>query len=434
VGAIQDTADDREISSLVLRLKDAELNRTQIEEIGAAMQKVRAGGKKVRLFCESYGPEEVVLGSFADEVLIQQGGEVSLPGMHMEEMYLADTLAWIGVKPDLVQVGPYKGANEQFMNAAPSKEWDQNINQLLDGLYATMRDEVKQGRKLSDERLDAAMKSAWMADAEEAKSAGLIDAAVDLPDLGRRISGKEEPEWAEIEVGEQPKHKFDSGNPFGAMTMLAELLSKKPPHTPTGPTIAVLHVDGVIVDGDSKEGGGLLGGEASVGSRTIRNALEEIRSEDQIRGVVVRVDSPGGSATASEVMWQGIRRLAEKKPVWVSVGGMAASGGYYVSVAGDRIYVNPSSIVGSIGVVGGKISLGELYGKVKVHVVERGRGPMSDLFDSDKPWNEQQLAMVRAKMTKTFDQFKDAWPRVARGSTCPRPRAGGSSQGNEPST
>jgi protease IV len=166
----------------------------------------------------------------------------------------------------------------------------------------------------------------------------------------------------------------------------------------------VLHIDGAIIDGDSSSGG-LFGGEASVGSRTIRNALEDIASQGNIKGVVVRIDSPGGSATASEVIWQGIRRVAATKPVWVSVGSMAASGGYYCAVAGDKIYVNPSSIVGSIGVVGGKLSLGGLYEKLKVNVVEHGRGPRAGLFRSTNPWTPDEVALVRAKMQETYDLF-----------------------------
>jgi protease-4 len=142
-----------------------------------------------------------------------------------------------------------------------------------------------------------------------------------------------------------------------------------------------------------------------VGSRTVRNALEDILTEDLVKGVVVRIDSPGGSATASEIIWQGVKRVAEKKPVWVSVGSMAASGGYYIAVSGSKIYVNPSSIVGSIGVVGGKMSMEDLYKNLRVNVVGRGRGPMAEMFASHRVWSEEQRATVRAKMTETYELF-----------------------------
>jgi protease IV len=411
VEAIRAAGEDDSISPIVIRLKDAELSRTQVEELGAAMAEVRKGGKQVHVFSEGYGPSDLVLGSFADKVLIQSGGPVTLPGMFMEEMYLADTLAWIGVKADLVQVGEYKGANEMFVNSAPSKAWETNIDQLLDSLYGVMRDELKSGRKLSDAKLDAAMDKAWLADDEEAIGAGLVDKSIDLPGLGAAVTGKESAKFETIEVGSDGSLTMGSGNPMAEMMTMMKAFSEKPTHKPTEPTIAIVHVDGVIVDGDSSAGG-LFGGEGTVGSRTIRNALEDVRGEDLIKGVVVRIDSPGGSATASEVMWQGIKRVAEKKPVWVSVGGLAASGGYYIAVGADRIYVNPSSVVGSIGVVGGKMSMAGLYDLAKVKVVGRGRGPKADLFDSSKPWNASQLALVREKMTRTFDLFTK---RVAAG-------------------
>lgn len=407
--AIRDAGD--EPGPLVIRLKDAQLNRTQVEELGAAVTAARKKGKKVHLFAESYEPADLVLGSFADKVMIQSGGPISLPGMFMEEMYLADTLKWIGVKSDMVQIGDYKGANEMYVNSEPSKAWETNINQLLDSLYGVMREELKSGRKLSDAKLDAAMNVAWMADDEEAVKTGLVDSSVDLTGLGMAVTGDKDAEFESLEAGTEGALKMGGGNPMTEMMNMMKVFSQKPDHKPKGPTIAILHIDGTIIDGDSTSGG-LFGGEASVGSRTIRNALEEVRDEDLIKGVVLRVDSPGGSAVASEVMWQGIRRLAEKKPVWVSVGSMAASGGYYVSVAADKIYVNPSSIVGSIGVVGGKMSLGGVYEWAKVKVVGRARGPQADMFDSSKAWSPDQLALVRAKMTRTFDLFKK---RVAAG-------------------
>jgi protease IV len=410
VQLVEGSASRTDIDTLVIRLKDAELNRTQIEELGEAMLKARKGGRRIHLFAEHYTPAEVLLGTYADTTIIQSGGALAFPGLYMEEMYLAETLAWLGVKADLVQVGDYKGASETMANRAPSPQWEENISQLLDSMYQIMRRDVKQGREMSDEALDQAMRTVWMGTAEQGIKAGLIDAQVDLPALGKHLAGREDPKFVQLEGEAKKDSRVDSSNPFAAISAMMEMFTKKPRHKPTGPTIAVLHVDGPIIDGDSSAGG--LFGSASVGSRTIRNALEDIRAEDQIKGVIIRVDSPGGSATASEVMWQGIRRLAEKKPVWVSVGSMAASGGYYVAVAGDRIYVNPSSIVGSIGVVGGKMSLGGLYEKLGINVIGRGRGPMSGMFASAEVWNEEQRALVRAKMTEIYDLFTS---RVAQG-------------------
>lgn len=401
INALHDASTSDKIDAILVRLKDPKLKVSQIEELGAAIKRVRAAGKRVIVFGEAYGNAELLLGSYADRVVAQSGGPLSLPGMYMEEMFLADTLAWAGLKADMVQIGDYKGAAEQMGRSAPSPQWDQNINQLLDSQYANLRDQIKRGRGMTDQQLDAAMDKSWMSDGKEAVAFGLVDSVVDLPDLTADLSKKlgSEVAWSGPLI-KQSGGGMAMDNPFA----LLQKLSEKPHVKPNGPAIAILHIDGVIVDGDSSSGGA-FGGESNVGSRTIRNAIEDILDEDNFKGVIVRIDSPGGSATASEVMWQGLRRLAAKKPVWVSVGSMAASGGYYCAVAGDRIYVNPSSIVGSIGVVGGKISMQGLYDLLKVNVVARSRGPRASMFRSTAPWSPEELAMVRSKMKETYDQF-----------------------------
>lgn len=401
VERIDEVAYHDDVPGLVIRMKDAALGVTQIQELGQAMGRVRESGKKVHLFAENYGTAELLLGSYADEVLIQSGGAVSLPGMYMEEMFLRDTMEWVGLRPDFVQVGAYKGAEEMFMNSAPSPAWEKNITGLLDGMYENMRTMLMEGRGFSAGQLDRAMEKAWWATDKQAIELGLIDGAIDLPllydYLGEQYDGDVE---VTVDLNESAgTSPFDTSNPFAIFS----LLSKKPTHKATSPTIAVLHIDGAIIDGDSTPGG-FLGG-AQVGSRTIRNAIEDIIEQDQIMGVVVRIDSPGGSAIASEIIWQGLQRLGEKKPVWVSVGSMAASGGYYIAVGGSKIYANPSSIVGSIGVVGGKIAMGGLYDKLHVKVVERTRGPMAALESSTTPWSEAQRGLIRQRMTETYDQF-----------------------------
>lgn len=406
--AIEDVATDDSYDGLLLRLKDADLDAFQAEEIGEAILEVREQGKRVDVFAESFGPHEFMVGAFANSMLAQKGGAVSLPGISMEEMFLGDTLAWAGLKADMVQVGDFKGANEQMTRAKPSEAWSRNIDQLLDTLYQSQRAPILAGRKLTDAQLDAAMAQLWMADANEAVNSGLLDGEVDLPELAAKLGEfYDHPvKFDDIVCGEEGQMASASGNPFAAMS----LLTKQPPALPTGPCIAVVHIDGPIIDGDSSAGG--MFGEGGVGSRTIRNALETVRSNDNIKGAVLRIDSPGGSATASEIIWQGVRRVAEKKPVWVSVGSMAASGGYYIAVAGQKVYVDPSSIVGSIGVVGGKISMGGLYEKLHVGTVVRSRGPRGAMFASGSPWSDTELELVRSKMTQTFDLFKS---RVAAG-------------------
>ncbi|MCC6908982.1 MAG: signal peptide peptidase SppA [Phycisphaerales bacterium] len=404
---IQDAAESDDIAALVIHLKDFQCGFSQVLALGAAMDDVRAANKRVHVFSENYGPMELLLGASADEVIMQTGGAVSFPGLYSEELYLADALGLVGLQADMVQVGDYKGAADQMARSSASPEWSQNIDALLDDLWAQMGERLREGRHLDDAQWQRVLDEGWSADAKQARSLGLIDTHLDILDLKDHVASQCGTDRVTLDLGpETDELQMDMTNPFAMMAMLMS----EPDHTPTRPTVAVVHIDGPIVDGESTEGG-LFGG-ASVGSRTVREALKRIEDEDLIKGVVVRIDSPGGSAIASEIIWQGLRRLAEHKPVFVSVGSMAASGGYYIAVGGDRIYVDPASIVGSIGVVGGKIVTGGLFEKINIGVTARARGPHAQLMSSTQPWDDSQRAMVRAEMKKIYDLFTS---RVAAG-------------------
>ncbi len=397
---IRDAGEDDNLKSIVIRLRDSKIHLTQAEEIGAAIDKARKNGKKVVLFSDSYETTETVLGSYCDEAIIQDGGGVSVPGMYMEEMYLADTMNWAGLTPQMVQIGDYKGANEEYMRSSPSPQWEQNISGLLDGLYGNVRTRIKTGRHMDDAQLDSAMRQAWMALSDTGAKVGLIDAAIDLPELDAHLKSKlgGELEWTDY-TPEDKSLQMDTSNPFAMVSKL----TKQPETKPTREALAILYINGPIVDGESTEGGFM--GEKSVGSDTVRRSLSEIEDEDLIKGVIVRIDSPGGSAIASEVIWQGLHRLQSKKPVWISVGSMAASGGYYCLSGGQKVYVNPSSIVGSIGVVGGKVAMSGLYDKLKIHVHGRERGPMGRMLAASTPWSDAEQSLVRGKMQETYDLF-----------------------------
>jgi protease IV len=168
--------------------------------------------------------------------------------------------------------------------------------------------------------------------------------------------------------------------------------------------VALVYVDGMVVEGEGSDG--VLGGSlASDGA--IRKAMRMALRDPSIKAVVIRIDSPGGSALASEAAWQAIRRVARVKPVVVSVGNMAASGGYYIACAGERIFADPSAIVGSIGVVGGKLALGGLYQKLGITTETFSRGANAGIFSSAEPFTADQRLMMKNMMKQTYDQFVD---------------------------
>jgi protease-4 len=190
----------------------------------------------------------------------------------------------------------------------------------------------------------------------------------------------------------------DLSSPFGFFS----LLTRKSQPASDKPAVAIVYADGVIMDGDGDSG---MFQEDGVGSESMRKAFRTAARDENVKAVVIRIDSPGGSALASEVMWQAARHCAAKKPVIVSVGSMAASGGYYLASAGDKIYADSSAIVGSIGVVGGKFVLKDLYDKLGLHTQTFARGQNVGLFSSSEPWSDKQREMVTGWMKQTYDQF-----------------------------
>ncbi len=414
MGELALAADPSEnIDALVIRISDFAASRTQIEEIGVAIERVREQDRTVHVFTEIYTPASFLIAAHADDVIIQSGGGAMLAGFHTEEMYLADALHAVGIHAEFVQIGDFKGAMETIANSGPSPEWDANFSALLDGLYEEYANTLAEGRNLSRAELEYAMSESFIANADTAMRLKLIDRELDRPDLESYLEDEYgddfvwdndlSPSKAENEVD------YSQMSFFEAFASMMEAFAP-PVLGPVRDSIAVVYIDGAIVDGESSSGG--LMSSSSVGSTTIRKALLDIESDNRIKGVVVRIDSPGGSAIASESIWLGLRRVAEHKPVWVSVGSMAASGGYYIAVAGDKVYVNPSSIVGSIGVISGKLSMKGLFDKIHLNVVSRSRGKGGDMFSMTQSWTPEQRDTIRARMTEVYDLFTK---RVSQG-------------------
>lgn len=406
---LRHVAEGDDYLGVVLYLDYPELGMTQIEAIAASIAAVRATGKKVFTFAEAYDLPTYLLACSADQILLQQRGQVMIPGIGVEEMYLAGLLEKIGMKADFVQVGKFKGAQDPLTRTGPSPEWDQNIDALLDDVYASVLERIATGRNMTQKQVEALFADAWtMTDADYVRRR-VVDRVVDR-DL---IS------VTEVEFGDDFVWDDSMGDAAATQTQtnafaFFQTLFQASAPRPRRQSIAVVHANGPIMNGESTYGDGLFSGD-TIGSRTISEVLSDAAEDDLIKGVVIRVDSPGGSAMASEVIWQSVRSLAEAKPVFVSVGSTAASGGYYIACAADEIYVNPDSIVGSIGVVGGKLIAGGLYEKIGVHVHRRSRGPLGDMFNSVEPFSDRQRELLRSAFEKTYAQFTER-VRTGRGA------------------
>jgi protease-4 len=391
--------DDKDIRAVLVTLGEPGTNLSQSQEIRDALLEIRKAGKKVYVYADGYDTDTYTIASGATSICILPGGEVMIPGVSLQTMYLKGLFDKLGVKADYVQIGKYKGAQEPYTRTGPSDEFKGELDKLTESLYKQVVAGIASNRNMSPESVRGGIDQAIQT-AAAAKDRGFVDHLVD-PDGLRDLIGDDLGTDTEMvtDYGATPAPTLDLSNPFALLGALT-----KKPAVSTKPAVALVFADGVIVDGD---GGASLTEGSTIGSDEIRRSMRDIAADNNIKCVVIRINSPGGSAVASEAMWQAVRRVGKTKPVIISVGNMAASGGYYLASAGERIFADPSAIVGSIGVVGGKFVTKDLYDKLGISTQTFSRGKNSGMFSNETEFTEQQRKMVQGWMTETYDQFTD---------------------------
>jgi protease-4 len=392
--------EDKDVRGVLITLgAEMQMNLAQAQEVRDALLELRRAGKKTFVYADSYDTIGYTIASGATNICVLEGGEIMIPGIGLETMFYKGTLDKVGVQADYIQIGEYKGAEEPYTRTGPSEELRSELKQLTEALYTQIVDGISLSRNVSSASVRQMIDEAMMT-ARVAKDRGFIDHVVDQDGL-RELLKDELGNDIDLlrDYGAPPRPKLDFSNPF---SLLATLGQK--PETSDKPAVAVIYAEGVIVDG---EGGASLFGDEGVGSDAMRRALRTAARDEKVKAIVLRIDSPGGSALASEAIWQAIRRVSQDsdKPVIVSIGSMAASGGYYLACAGDYIFADRCAIIGSIGVVGGKFVLKDLYEKLGLGTESFSAGRNADLFSSNVKWNDRQRRMVRTWMQQTYDQF-----------------------------
>lgn len=404
---IRHIPDDPATLGLVIYLNCADLNLNQARQLYDAILELRSRNRKVMVFSESYDLQTYAMACAADRIILQYKGSVTLQGLSTQELYLKDLLEKVGVQANMYQYGKYKGADEQMTRVGPSEAWNQNIDALLDDLYAQTLQMICHGRKKTVDQIEREMLQSWTLSDKQLLDAKMIDdlSVRTLVAVTGELFGMAF-KWVNLFDEMQGQQQL----PDNPLAILSMLLKRPDTHLAKRPSIAVLHLDGPIVMGNSNAQGpsmSLLGSEQTVGSHTVMQILRDITQDPNIKGVVIRVDSPGGSAMASEMIWQSIQLTTMSIPVYISVDHMAASGGYYLASAGNKIYALPSSILGSIGVIAGKVSLGGLYEKLGIHVTSRSRGPLGDMFNTAEPFTPQQQQILARSVQQIYAQFID---------------------------
>lgn len=399
VEALETAADDKRITTAVLKLDTLEnAGMAQIDELVAAMRKFQAAGKTIHAYGPYYDQIGYLAASAADDVSVDPLGTVMVEGFSVYQNYFKDALDKLGIKVNVFRVGEFKAAVEPFIRNDMSDEAQRANQEWLGDLWHAYGAQVAKGRKVKDDTMQQYV-SGFRAGIEKhrgdaaayAKESGLVTHIESLQDFRKRIGAivgidEEHGSFRQIHYSEYLRAVNHGSKKAAADTDAA------------GSQIALVVVQGEIVDG--------IGEPGQAGGETIAGLLEEARRNDDVSAVVLRIDSPGGSAWASEQIRREVRALRDAgKPVVASMGTVAASGGYWVAMDANQIWASESTITGSIGIFGLIPTIDQPLEKLGVHTDGTGTTPLAGSFRIDRPLSDDVAAIFQSQVEKGYRDF-----------------------------
>ncbi len=393
---------DNDVVAIVLDLQRAAFGLGQLEEIHAAMQKFAAADKPVFVHADSLSTITYTAATGASHISIVPTGDLWLLGLYGEAPYVKGMLDKIGCVADFEQYEDYKTAAETILRSEPSKESLEMSKWLLDDLYSGIVKHVAGARKMSESKVRSLIDDGPYS-ADDAFAAGLIDAVQHRQDFVADIHKRYGDDVDVVTNYGDDNSMRPPDDPFAMFAFFMKMLNPSP-KTYSKPTVAIVYVEGAIQSGVAKRSP--FGGSSGAYSTTIRKALEEAARDDTIEAVVMRVDSPGGSALASEIILDAAKRVGKKKPLIVSMGNVAGSGGYYVACDADTIFADAMTITSSIGVIGGKIVTTDMWSKLGINWHANQRGNMAAMMSTASKFSDAERVKLRKYMGNTYEIFK----------------------------
>ncbi|MDA0834771.1 MAG: signal peptide peptidase SppA [Planctomycetota bacterium] len=392
---------DENLVGVILHIKQPAIGLGKLNEFREAIARVRGKGKKVVAWMDEGTTKDYLLASACDEIVVPESGSLMVVGLRMEVTFYKELLDWLNVEFDVLRVGEYKAAAEPFTRVDMSPEYRQEMEAILDDNFSEVVRIIAESRKLESDQVKELIDQGPFT-ANEALERGLIDRVAYEDELETLLKPDGDERDVQI-VRRYGKSRMDADfTGFAGFMNMMNLLTgvDSTPRKTRTPKIAVIHATGMIVTGKSTTD--ILGSEA-MGSETIIKAIETARDDDSVIAVVLRIDSPGGSALASDLMWRALEKL--DKPLVASMGDVAASGGYYIAMGADYIYAEPGTLTGSIGVIGGKLATEGLYNKIGIKTTVLSRGANSGLFTSSEKFSETERAAMTKLLYAIYDQF-----------------------------
>ncbi|MEQ8849378.1 signal peptide peptidase SppA [Botrimarina sp.] len=401
VARIDEAGEDDKIQGLVVEVGAPQLGSGQQHEVRQAIKRFREKGKRAVALLETAESAGYLIACACDEIVMPESGYLVVPGVRAQPLFFKGMLAKLGLRADFVHVGEAKGAAEPFTRRDWSEPVEENMTALIDDLYEHMVDTITMERPMTRAAVVKAIDRGLLT-ASQAEEVGLVDRLA----YGSSLRGDlEEQIGADslVFVVNYGKKKVDTdfSGPAGFFKLMGIMAGAKKPSESSSDALALVYAVGPIMTGESEVDP--FGSSDSVGSTTIVNALREAADDDDIKAIVLRVDSPGGSAVASDLIWRQVRQI--EKPVVASMGNVAASGGYYISMGCDYVYAEPTTVTGSIGVVGGKVAINGLLDKIGITTDLVARGENSGMFSLLDKFSDTERERLVGLMEETYDQF-----------------------------
>lgn len=371
------------VHAVLLRLDGYSAGMARTEELRQEIQRLREGGTPVYAYLESGGDSvDYYLASACNRIWLHPAGTLAITGLSSRMFFYKTAMDRVGIDAQFSRIGRFKSSPERFTETGPTGPNLEVRNALLDDRFDRWLEALSGAREVEPEEMRALVDEAPYP-AALALERGLVDALVYPDEVRTRV--KEDMARPKLNLREPLKETVATPH-------------WRPPHS-----IAVIHLDGLINTGRS--GRLPLGLLEVAGSDTIARAIRDARRDSTVEAIVLRIDSPGGSAFASEEIWREVHRTRGEKPVVVSMASMAASGGYYSACAADRILADPSTLTGSIGVYAGKVSLGGLYQKLGVDTLRLQRGDNAGLYGYSEAWTPSEFKAIERVVDHLYADF-----------------------------
>ncbi len=369
------------------------LNSPQLDELTRRIAHLRGHGKKCIAWLENAGNIQLAIAAACDEVLMADMGTIDMPSSSMETMFYRDAMDLFGIQASVTRAGDFKGAVEPYLNATMSTHLKEHYLAMMESINGAQLSRIAKGRNLPVGTIRELQRKRMLLPAD-ALANRLVDQLVPYGALKKTVMDRlgEDYDWT------TPKSKPKRDVSFFELMGKAMAPAKETTSKLKEDSIAVLHLSGAIEDGKDASPGSIVSGP------TVK-LIEDLTADDRIKGVVVRINSPGGSATASEAIRQALDTLSKKKTLVFSMGEMAASGGYWITCIGRPILAEHGTITGSIGVFSMKLSGGALMRRAGIHIEPITLDPAAGINALNRAWSESDIEMMQAFIDQTYSKF-----------------------------